>query len=345
MKFVLITGPHAVGKMTVGQELSKLTGLKLFHNHMTIDLVLQFFEFQDPAARRLINLFRQEIFEAVAASQLPGLIFTYMWAFDAPSDWAYVKEVTDFFERAGAEIFIVELEADYNLRLERNRTENRLAHKPTKRNLEHSEHTFKHLEDKYRLNSLPGEVKYPNYLRINNTHMAPEVCAKHIEAWLSQRMVPSSAKEVDQINQLIYDSEAYWGEGDDFMSAFKNRYSLTEAWLESHLALSVYRHGELVGFVALDIPKDDSLSNMDNRSVYLEYFYVKSTHIGTGLGRWLWEALIQYCKGHGIEHLTWITSPGAEGFYLRHGAKRIGTVQSTLRQGREIPKLTYEVPK
>ena len=29
MKFVLITGPQAVGKMTVGQELVKITNLKL----------------------------------------------------------------------------------------------------------------------------------------------------------------------------------------------------------------------------------------------------------------------------------------------------------------------------
>lgn len=42
MKLVLIFGPQAVGKMTVGQELAKITGLKLFHNHMTIDLVSNF---------------------------------------------------------------------------------------------------------------------------------------------------------------------------------------------------------------------------------------------------------------------------------------------------------------
>ena len=39
MKLVLIFGPQAVGKMTVGQELAKKTGLKLFHNHMTIELL------------------------------------------------------------------------------------------------------------------------------------------------------------------------------------------------------------------------------------------------------------------------------------------------------------------
>ena len=42
---VIIFGPPAVGKMTVGSELAKLTGLKLFHNHMTIEPLLELFEF------------------------------------------------------------------------------------------------------------------------------------------------------------------------------------------------------------------------------------------------------------------------------------------------------------
>ncbi|AJH17331.1 Uncharacterized protein BWINRA5_03282 [Bacillus mycoides] len=45
MKFILIFGPQAVGKMTVGHELEKITDLKLFHNHMTIDFVSSFFDY------------------------------------------------------------------------------------------------------------------------------------------------------------------------------------------------------------------------------------------------------------------------------------------------------------
>lgn len=45
MKFVIIFGPQAVGKMTVGKELEKITDLKLFHNHMTIELVTHYFEY------------------------------------------------------------------------------------------------------------------------------------------------------------------------------------------------------------------------------------------------------------------------------------------------------------
>lgn len=68
MKLVLIFGPQAVGKMTVGQELAKITGLKLFHNHMTIDLVSHFFGYGTKEGKRLVNLFRQGIFEEVSKS-------------------------------------------------------------------------------------------------------------------------------------------------------------------------------------------------------------------------------------------------------------------------------------
>ena len=43
MKLVLIIGAGAVGKMTVGQELMKITNLRLFHNHMMIEPVIDIF--------------------------------------------------------------------------------------------------------------------------------------------------------------------------------------------------------------------------------------------------------------------------------------------------------------
>lgn len=181
MKFVIIFGPHAVGKMTVGQELAKLTGLKLFHNHMTIDIVSDLFENMQEERSRLINLFRKEIFEAYSKSDEYGMIFTYMWALDCKEDWNYINEVEDLFESRGAEIYYVELEADYDLRLERNTTENRLLNKPTKRNLEHSEYMFKKLESKYRLNSLEGEISKRNYMKINNTNISPDIVAQMIK--------------------------------------------------------------------------------------------------------------------------------------------------------------------
>ncbi len=177
MKLIIIFGPHAVGKMTVGQELSKLTNLKLFHNHMTIDIVNNLFENLPEEKSRLINLFRKEIFEAFSGSEEYGMIFTYMWAFDRQEDWNYINYVEELFTSKGAEVYFVELEADYELRIERNKTENRLLNKSTKRNLEKSELIFRTLESKYRLNSYQGEITKINYIKINNTSLTPEKAA------------------------------------------------------------------------------------------------------------------------------------------------------------------------
>jgi len=181
MKFVIIFGPQAVGKMTVGQELEKITGLKLFHNHMTIELVSQFFNHGTESHRRVVDRFRKEMFKEVASSDLKGLIFTYVWAFNEKSDWEFIEEVSSMFKSQGGDVYYVELEADTDERLKRNRTENRLAHKPSKRNIDFSEQELKSSMLKHRFNSLEGEVKEKNYLKINNTHVDPASVASQIK--------------------------------------------------------------------------------------------------------------------------------------------------------------------
>ncbi|UPM53779.1 AAA family ATPase [Gottfriedia acidiceleris] len=181
MKFVLVFGPQAVGKMTVGHELEKITDLKLFHNHMTIDLVSKFFDYGTKEGSRLVNLFRKEIFEEVSKSDLYGIIFTYVWALDLKSDWDYIEKVCTIFESKGATTYFVELEAELDERLARNKTPHRLEHKPTKRDIEWSENNLMKTIEKYRLNSIEGEIQKENYLKINNTNMSAEEVAKLIK--------------------------------------------------------------------------------------------------------------------------------------------------------------------
>lgn len=180
IKFILIYGPQAVGKMTVGHELTKITDLKLFHNHMSIDLFHPFFGFGSETWR-LADLLRKEFFESFSRTDQYGLIFTYVWGFDLQGDWDFVKQTCDIFESKGAEIYFVELEADITKRIERNSTPFRLDQKPTKRNVEQSEKDLLNTADKHRLNSHEGEIQTENYLRINNTDLSAEETAKQIK--------------------------------------------------------------------------------------------------------------------------------------------------------------------
>lgn len=180
MKLVFIFGPQAVGKMTVGQKLAEQTGFKLFHNHMTLELLAPIFGFTEDTWR-LSDLFRYEIFKSVAANnELTGLIFTYVWAFNEESDWAFVDKICQIFKEENAEVYFVELEADLNERIARNKTPNRLKHKPSKRNVEYSEQELKTSLEKYRLNSYDGEITKEKYIKLNNTNKSSKEVAEII---------------------------------------------------------------------------------------------------------------------------------------------------------------------
>ena len=164
--------------MTVGQELMKITGMRLFHNHMPIEPVLEIFGQFNSAA---INRLRQVVFEEFAKSDNYGMIFTYMWAFDQQSDWDYVEHVKSIFEPYGTEFYYVELVASREVRLERNMTENRLLHKASKRNVDISNQRLIIDDASYRLESMDGEIPFENYMKIDNSNLSPEIVAQMIK--------------------------------------------------------------------------------------------------------------------------------------------------------------------
>ena len=177
MKLIILIGSGAVGKMTVGQELMRQTGLRLFHNHMMIEPVIEIFGKYD--GQTIVEL-REVIFRRFLASDCPGMIFTFMWAFDRQEDWDYIMGVANMFDPTGKDVYWVELVADQKVRLERNRTENRLKNKASKRDLAFSEGCILHEDSHYRLVSLDGELTMENYLRIDNTNLSPEEAANLI---------------------------------------------------------------------------------------------------------------------------------------------------------------------
>ena len=177
MKLIIITGPPAAGKMTVGQALEKITDLKLFHNHMSLELVNAFFDFGTPNFSRLDKQIRFAIFKEIANSDLEGLIFTIVWAFDYPEDEAYIDEIIQIFQPRNPIVHIVELTANLDERLKRNRHEHRLKHKASKRDIEFSEKNLLSFESEYRMNSKEGELPEKAIFKIDNTHLSPDEVA------------------------------------------------------------------------------------------------------------------------------------------------------------------------
>ena len=183
MSLIFIIGPPAVGKMTVGQELERRTGFKLFHNHVAIEVVAPYFSYGTPQGRSLVGQIRRAFFDSFAADAENSYIFTFVWAFGEPGEREFIEGVAQQFGDAGHSIYWVELEAIFEERLSRNCSENRLANKPTKRDIEWSDGHVREIEEKYRFNSTPGELEYENYLRIDNTNLAATDVAREIGAF------------------------------------------------------------------------------------------------------------------------------------------------------------------
>ena len=179
MKLLFLIGDAAAGKMTVGQELMKITPLRLFHNHMTIEPVIDIFGKYDS---RIIMELRDVIFRNFAESDCEGMIFTYMWAFDMQADWDYVEHVKSIFNLPDEDIYYVELIAPLEVRLQRNVTENRLKHKPSKRDVEASNERLLRDDARFRCVSNPGEIPFPNYLRLDNEHLTAPEAARIIKS-------------------------------------------------------------------------------------------------------------------------------------------------------------------
>jgi len=187
VELVVIFGPPAVGKMTVGHELCALTGFKLFHNHMTVEPVLGIFPFGSPPFTRLVGEFRRRVIEEAADASLPGLVFTFVWGLELPEDAATMRSYAEIVESRGGRTRFVELYADTAERLRRDATEFRQQEKRSKRDTAFSREILLALDRDYLMNTAP-EVRTPaddvlesqEHLRIDNTDLPAGAVAAHI---------------------------------------------------------------------------------------------------------------------------------------------------------------------
>lgn len=152
MHLVVIFGPPAAGKMTVGQEVARRTGYKLFHNHMSIEPVLGIFEFGSPSFKRLVRPLRHGVIAESVVADLPGLIFTYVWGIDEDPEARDLAGLIAPVVDSGNRVDFVELLVDEDTCVSREGTDNRVRHKRSKTDLDwsvahnrelHADHVFR----------------------------------------------------------------------------------------------------------------------------------------------------------------------------------------------------------
>lgn len=170
---VIVSGPQAVGKMTVAEHLRDKIGYSLMINHDSIEVSDKIFERGSEAQKELNRLIREDVFN-IALKHNIDMIFTFVTAYDQQSDIDYLNKLRSMFETSGGNFYFVELSADIATRLERNVTPHRLASKISKNDIERSTMDLIETHKKYRLNSNEGETICPNHLKIDNSNLSPD---------------------------------------------------------------------------------------------------------------------------------------------------------------------------
>lgn len=106
MKLIFIWGAAASGKLTVAQALAAQTGIRLFHNHLVVDALLEKLRFGDPEFVRLREAMWMTVFDTAARAG-QSLIFTF-----APEPTVvagFADRVRDVVEAAGGAVIFVRL--------------------------------------------------------------------------------------------------------------------------------------------------------------------------------------------------------------------------------------------
>lgn len=179
MKLLILFGPPAVGKTTIGKLLESSTGFKLFHNHMVMDGIMHIFGVGTPSEDRLSKIVRTNIIEE-AASQGISLIFTYVWNFNREKGKVNIDTYKEIYESHGGEVLFIELIAPLEIRVKRAGSPDRQQTKTHAPNPER----VTYLEKKLGLES-PSPFFYPEaYRKIDTSNKTPEQIAKEISVLL-----------------------------------------------------------------------------------------------------------------------------------------------------------------
>jgi len=183
MKLIFIYGPPATGKLTIAEKLSEVTGIPIFHNHLSRDLVKDIYGDQLSSNYSLVQKIRNDVF-SYCAEHNTDLIFTFVYG--GTVDDEIVKQHMSSIEANGGEVTFVKLTAKQEDLLKRVNNESRKRYKKLL--------DAEILEDFLKSN---GDLSMPfvSSLLVDTSELEPEDAVSYIVSELKLKENPSSKRE------------------------------------------------------------------------------------------------------------------------------------------------------
>jgi cytidylate kinase len=173
-KAIIIIGPPAVGKYTIGKILSEKCGCLFLHEHQILDIASTLFvENLDEKITYYFKLRLDIFFDFIKHNKTKrSITTTFVHIFNNDYYNNFISSFLKMFQKNNYDIYVFELDASYAERIKRNTNEDRLKAKPSKQNLEDSIKKITTIEKNARTNSIKSDTLFSNcYHAIINTEL------------------------------------------------------------------------------------------------------------------------------------------------------------------------------
>jgi len=133
------------------------------------------------------------------------------------------------------------------------------------------------------------------------------------------RLRDATPEDAPALSALAVRSKGHWGYDEGFLERARPELTVTAADTARFIVRVAVDGDRPLGFSAVDL---------DSAPAELLALWVDPPAIGTGVGRALLRDALVTAAGHGTGGLLVESDPNAEGFYLHHGARRLGERRS-----------------
>ena len=149
-------------------------------------------------------------------------------------------------------------------------------------------------------------------------------------------IVRAGPDDADTLTGIAFAAKSYWGYPERWIEHWQEALTITPEFISVNEVYAAVFEEEMGGFYAL-VGR--------GREIELEHLWVSPEHIGTGIGRALFDHAVRRTAALGVKILSIEADPNAEGFYRRMGARRVGeNVYEIEGHRRELPLLILDVP-
>ncbi|SIQ42559.1 Acetyltransferase (GNAT) domain-containing protein [Cellulosimicrobium aquatile] len=150
------------------------------------------------------------------------------------------------------------------------------------------------------------------------------------------RLRDATAQDADAASGLALRSKASWGYSAPFLEACRSELTFTSKQCSGGGMRIAEQHGRIIGFALVEPAGSEP---------ELSALFVDPEHMGRGVGHALLVDALGAARRLGLHRLFLDSDPGAEPFYRRHGAWRVGETPSGSVAGRVIPRLCFDLAR